>query len=168
MSRLIAAIFFPSPRLLFFALVLLCVGELCFGVFYLQEVKGLEPCPMCIMQRCALIGVGLVALIGVLHNRSAKIYGALITLIALIGGGVAVRQSWLQLNPPEFAECGPGFGYLMDSLPLTEWLPKLFHGAGDCSAVEWTFLGLSIANWGLVTFTGIVIATLWTILRREP
>ncbi|MDR2260932.1 MAG: disulfide bond formation protein B [Azoarcus sp.] len=150
----------------FLALFALCAGELCFGVFYLQEVKGLEPCPMCIMQRCALLAVGLIALAAAVHNRGPRIYGAFVTLAALAGGGVAVRQSWLQLNPPSIAECGPSLEYLMDSFSLTELLPKLFRGAGDCSAVDWTFLGLSIANWGLVTFCGIVAVTLWMILRR--
>ncbi|MDR0565060.1 MAG: disulfide bond formation protein B [Azoarcus sp.] len=148
-----------SLRLFFAALFVLCVGELCFGVLYLQMTLGLEPCPMCIMQRCALLGIGFVALIGALHNRAMRIYGAFILLIALAGGGVAVRQSWLQLNPPAISECGPGLDYLMESFPLTELLPKLFRGAGDCSAVDWTFLGLSIANWGLVTFVGVVVAT---------
>jgi disulfide bond formation protein DsbB len=166
--KLLQPLLHLPTRPYYFALFALCVFELCFGVFYLQGVLQLEPCPMCIMQRCALLGVGLVGLIGALHNHAAKIYGALITLVALVGGGVAVRQSWMQLYPPDISECGPGFGYLMDSLPLTEWLPLLFHGEGDCSVVEWTFLGLSIANWGLVTFTGIVIVTLWMILRRAP
>ena len=155
-----------SFRLYFFALFALCVGELCFGVFYLQMAKGLEPCPMCIMQRCALLGVGFVGLVGAIHHRGGRVYGALITLIALVGGGVAVRQSWLQLYPPSALDCGPGFAYLMETFPLTELLPKLFRGEWDCSAVDWTFLGLSIANWGLVTFVGIVIVTLWMMLRR--
>jgi disulfide bond formation protein DsbB len=150
----------------FLALLALCAGELCFGVFYLQDIKGLEPCPMCIMQRYALLGVGLAALAAALHNRGPRVYGALVTLIALVGGGVAVRQSWLQLNPPAVSECGPDLEYLMESFPLTELLPKLFYGAGDCSAVDWTLFGLSIANWGLVTFTGIAVATFWMILRR--
>ncbi|MDR1063348.1 MAG: disulfide bond formation protein B [Azoarcus sp.] len=153
-------------RLYFLALSILCVGELCFGVFYLQGIKGLEPCPMCIMQRYALLGVGLVALAAAIHNRGPRSHGTLVTLIALAGGGVAVRQSWLQWNPPAVSECGPDLEFLLERFPLTELLPKLFHGAGDCSAVDWTFLGLSIANWGLVTFTGVVIATLWMILRR--
>ncbi|MDR2032441.1 MAG: disulfide bond formation protein B [Azoarcus sp.] len=153
-------------RLYFLVLFALCVGELCFGVFYLQGMKGLEPCPMCIMQRCALLVVGLIALTAAFHNRGPRIYGALVILAALAGVVVAARQSWLQLYPPSIAECGPGLEYLMERFPLSELLPKLFQGAGDCSAVDWTFLWLSIANWGLVTFCGIVAVTLWMILRR--
>ncbi|MDR3214143.1 MAG: disulfide bond formation protein B [Azoarcus sp.] len=156
----------PPFRPYFLALCALCVGELCFGIFYLQGVKGLEPCPMCIMQRYGLLAVGLIALAAAIHGRGPRIYGSLVTLAALAGGGVAARQSWLQLNPPAIPECGPGLEYLLESFPLTELLPKLFHGAGDCSAVDWTFLGLSIANWGLVTFSGAVIVTLWLILHR--
>ncbi|MDR0633422.1 MAG: disulfide bond formation protein B, partial [Azoarcus sp.] len=137
-----------SWRPYFLALFALCVGELCFGVFYLQEAKGLEPCPMCIMQRYALLVVGVIALVAALLRRGPRVHGALITFAALLGGGVAARQSWLQWNPPSVPECGPGLEYLVESLPLTELLPKLFQGAGDCSAVDWTFLGLSIANWG--------------------
>ena len=157
-----------SLRPYFLALFAPCVGELCFAVFYLQEAKGLEPCPMCIMQRCALIAVGLIALAAALHRRGPRVYGAFVVLAALAGGVVAARQSWLQLNPPRVPECGPGLEYLVESLPFTELLPKLFRGAGDCSAVDWTLLGLSIANWGLVTFSGIVIVTLWLMLRPAP
>ncbi|MDR2209793.1 MAG: disulfide bond formation protein B [Azoarcus sp.] len=152
-------------RLYFFALFALCIGEMLFGIVYLQSMKGVAPCPMCIMQRYALLGVGLVALVGALHNRAAILYGVLVTLAALIGGGVAARQSWLQLYPPQTMGCGPGLEYMLENFPLTELLPKLFRGEGDCSAVDWTFFGLSIANWGLITFAGIVIVTPWVVWR---
>lgn len=153
-------------RLYFFALFVLCIGELCFGVLYLQMTLGLEPCPMCIMQRCALLLIGLIALTGAIHDRGGRVYGVLVTLAALAGGGVAVRQSWLQWYPPQVLGCGPDLGYLMESFPLTELLPRLFRGEGDCSAVDWTLFGLSIANWGLVTFVGIVLVTIWMIVRN--
>lgn len=155
-------------RPLLFALFALCAGLLGFGL-YLQHVQGLEPCPMCIMQRYALAAVGIVALIGGLHAPTAygtRVYAAVIGLLALTGGGVAVRQSWLQLNPPGIAECGPGLEYLMESFPLTQLLPMLFRGAGDCSAIDWTFLGLSIANWSLINFALILLFAGWLLLRR--
>lgn len=155
-------------RPLLFALFAMCAGLLGFGL-YLQHVGGLEPCPMCIMQRYALAAVGIVALIGGLHaptGYGVRVYAAVIGLLALTGGGVAVRQSWLQLNPPDIAECGPGLEYLMESFPLTQLLPMLFRGAGDCSAIDWTFLGLSIANWSLINFTLILVFAGWLLLRR--
>ena len=154
-------------RLYFFALFALCVGELCFGVLYLQMAKGIDPCPMCVMQRYALLGIGLAALVGALYNRGAWVFGTLVTLVALAGGGVAARQSWLQLYPPQTMGCGPGLEFMLENFPLTELLPRLFWGKGDCSAVDWTFLGMSIANWGLVTFAAIAIVTPWVIWRSR-
>lgn len=156
-------------RPLFFALFTLCVGLLGFGL-YLQHGGGLVPCPMCIMQRYALAAVGITALAGAIHApgvSGTRIYAAVVGLLALTGGGVAVRQSWLQLNPPDISECGPGLEYLMESFPLTQLLPMLFRGAGDCSAVDWTFLGLSIANWSLINFALIVVFAAWLLMRRS-
>ena len=157
------------PRVLFLALFAGCIGLLGFGL-YLQHVGGYEPCPMCIMQRYAFLGVALVALTGAVHGPrggGAKIYAGLILLLSLTGGGVAARQTWIQLYPPEFAECGPDLEFMLGSFPLADALPMIFRGAGDCSAVEWTFLGLSIANWSLVMFALVGLFALAFIARRR-
>ena len=36
-------------------------------------------------------------------------------------------------------------------------LEYIFKGSGDCSAVDWTFLGGSIANWSFLCFCGIAV-----------
>ena len=159
----------PS-RTLFLALFALCTGMLGL-VLYLQHVVGLQSCTMCVMQRYALTLVGLLGLVGGLHNPGSsgqRVYAALIGLSAIAGGGVAANQSWLQLNPPAISECGPGLEYLMESFPLTEVLPMLFRGAGDCSAIDWTFLGLSLANWSLLSFSAFTVFALWLLFRRQP
>lgn len=156
-------------RPLMFGLFALCAAMLGFGL-YLQLVVGLHPCPMCIMQRYALVAVGLIALVGGLQGPRAwgqRVYATLIGASAIAGAGVAANQSWLQLHPPGIAECGPGLEYLMESFPLTEVLPMLFRGAGDCSAIDWTFLGLSLANWSLLSFSAILLFSVWLLLRGK-
>lgn len=143
-----------SPRHGFAAIFLICAGLVGFGL-WLQQSKGLEPCPLCIMQRLAFVAAGLVALIGALHaprGWGRRIYSLLVLLAAFAGGGVAVRQSWLQHNPPKVAECGADLDFMLDSFPLADALPMIFRGAGDCSEVQWTFLGMSIPEWALVWF----------------
>jgi len=152
----------------FFALFALAVVELCFGALYLQGALRLDPCPLCILQRYGLLAIGIVGLIGTLHNRAPRIYGALVTLVALAGGGVAAWQSWLQANPAEIATCGPGIGRMVNELAFARWWPHLFEATGECGAADWTLFGLSIAHWGLVTFCGIIAVTLWLTLRRTP
>ena len=156
-------------RVLYLALFLVATGLLSFGL-YLQHGLGLEPCPMCIMQRYAFLVVALLALLGGVHGpkrRGSRIYAALIGVAALTGASIAARQSWMQLYPPEIPECGPGLEFMLESFPLAEALPMIFRGAGDCVAVDWTFLGLSIANWSLLTFTATIVFALWMLLRRE-
>ena len=160
-----------SPRKLFLALFAACFLLLAFGL-YLQHVVGLEPCPMCIMQRYAFVAIALVALIAAVHGpglRGSAVYGLTILVLAMAGGGVALQQSRLQLSPPSLAECGPGFGYMMESFGFAEALPMIFRGAGDCSAIDWTFLGLTIANWSLLCFIAIAVfasLTAWRGWRR--
>ncbi|MBI1398159.1 MAG: disulfide bond formation protein B [Betaproteobacteria bacterium] len=149
-----------TPRLVFGAVFIACLG-LVLGALFLQHEEGLEPCPLCILQRYAFVAVGIVAFLGALHNpkgKGARFYATLVAVAALAGGGVAVRQSWLQHNPPVFAECGPGLETIVDSFPLAEALPMIFRGSGDCSKVDWTFLGLSIAEWALIAFAATLVA----------
>jgi protein dithiol:quinone oxidoreductase len=159
-------------RYVFAAVFLACAGLIGFAMA-LQHYVHLEPCPMCVMQRYAFVLCGIVALLAALHNPAgfgAKVYGALVALVSVAGGGVAARQSWIQHFPPKVADCGPDLEFMLDSFPLAQALPMIFRGAGDCSKVQWTFLGLSIPEWALMWFAGIALASLYVILRKgaEP
>ena len=80
-------------RLLALLLFAVCAGMLAFGL-YLQHAKGIEPCPMCIMQRYALATCGLIGLLAGLHNpgrRGVSGYALLLAIAALAGLGVAAR-----------------------------------------------------------------------------
>ena len=156
-------------RALFLAAALTVAALLAFGL-YLQHGLGLEPCPLCILQRIAFFGVGLFALLGVMLARwpwAGRGCAAGMLLCALGGLGLALWQSWLQQHPPSdpFA-CGPGLDYLVETLPLSEWLPKVFAGEGQCTAIDWTFLGLTIANWSALWFAAFALLAAWLVLRR--
>jgi len=158
-----------SPRVVFLALFAGCAGLLGYGL-YLQHYQGLVPCQLCVLQRYAFVAVALFALIaGLLNPRgvSVKLWGGLISLLAIAGGSVSVRQSWLQHNPPEVVSCGPDLDYMVSRFPLSDVLPKLFRGEGDCSKVDWTFLSLSMAEWALICFAIIAAIGVWQIVRRR-
>jgi disulfide bond formation protein DsbB len=42
----------------------------------------------------------------------------------------------------------------------------MFEASGMCSEAGWRFIGLSIAEWSLIAFTGMSIAMLIAILRK--
>ena len=160
----------PTPRLVFLAIFAACAGLIGFAI-YLQEQMGLEPCPMCILQRYAFVAIGIVALVAGLHGprrgAALKAYAVLLVLFALIGGDTAVRQSYLQHNPPKSQSCGTELEFLLETFPLSQALPKIFAGSGDCSAVKWKFLGLSIPEWALVWFVLFIVAAVWIAFVRK-
>lgn len=158
---------FSHPRRVFAGIAILCAGMLAFGILYLQNVVGLEPCPMCIVQRYCFIVLGVFCALAAFSKGPAgwRLWGLLAVAIGGFGLFTAARQSWLQWNPPEFATCGRDLFGMIESFPLQRAIPMIFKGAGDCSAVDWTFLGLTIANWSFISFTIFIIAILTTLLK---
>ncbi len=160
-----------SSRAIFGAIFAACAGLIGFGLA-LQHAVGLEPCPMCILQRYAFVSIGIVALIAAIHHPvgvGVKVYAFLVAAFAVAGGSVSVRQSLLQRFPaPEPANCMAGdLDFLLGNFPLAQALPKIFAGTGDCAKVEWSLFGLSIAEWALVWFAGFVAVAAWLALRRR-
>jgi len=155
-----------SVRQVLLAVSVVCFALLAYGM-YLQHVVGLEPCPMCIVQRYALILVGLIAgITAAMRGRGVHVGGAALLLVtAGFGAFVAARQSWLQWYPPEVVSCGRDFYGMIESFPLQRAIPMIFKGGGDCSKVDWTFLGGSIANWSFLCFAGIVLLSVWLAAR---
>ena len=159
------------PRVLFAAVFAVCASLLAAGIFYFQEYLGLDPCPMCILQRFAFIAIGLTALAAAIHNprgAALKVYGAVMVLFAVAGAGVAIRHSYLQHFPPQTETCGTDLEFLLNTFSLTEAFPKIFAGTGSCSRVDWKFIGLSIPEWALVWFVTFAIAAAWLTFFRKP
>lgn len=158
---------FDQPRRLLALIAAACIALLAFGL-YLQHAVGLEPCPMCIVQRYLFVLVALVAAIGaVLPAATARWSCALMALLSLTGAGVAARQSWLQWFPPEITACGRDLFGMIESFPLRRVIPMLFRGSGDCSAVDWTFLGLTIANWSFLNFLLVAALGIGLLLKQR-
>jgi len=159
--------FDTAPRRILGLVCLACIGMLAFGA-YLQHVVGLEPCPMCIVQRYALVLVAVAAGVGgALRQRVAHVVSAvLVLLFSGFGAFVAARQSFLQWYPPEIASCGRDFYGMIENFPLQRAIPMIFKGSGDCTKIDWTFLGLSIANWSFLVFCGFAVIALALLVRR--
>jgi disulfide bond formation protein DsbB len=136
------------------------------AVLYMQGQLGLDPCPMCILHRYAFIAIAAVALVAALHGRAVRVYAGLVVLFSLVGGGIAIRHSYIQHFPPPGLSCGTDLEFLMNAFPLAQALPKIFAGTGDCSAVKWKMLGLSIPEWALVWYVIFAALALWTATRR--
>jgi len=157
------------PARVVFAAIFVASAGLIGIAMYMQHVVGLEPCPMCILQRIAFIAVGLVALVAAIHGPrtlGVRIYAVFVILFAVLGGGTSIRHSYLQHFPDPAASCGADFDFLINNFSLAQALPKMFAGTGDCSKVQWQMLGLSIPEWALVWYLIFEIVAIWLIVRK--
>ncbi len=137
-----------------FLLIFLCCACLIGYALYLQLVKDLLPCPLCVVQRIAYWLVGLTGLLAFFHFSQAacRVYSALMAIFAFLGTAVALRQAWL-IRYPEAFECGisPEEKFL-NALPLARWWPSMFEANGDCADVSWKFASLTLPDWSAIFF----------------
>ncbi len=163
----------PSTRVIYFSIFFLC-AFLMSGAFFFEFVMGLEPCPLCMAQRVAVILIGTFALLAGIHNpgKTGKVvYGLFVLSACALGVGLAARQVWLQSLPEDLVPaCGPGIYYMLDVLPITDVVRSMLTGSGDCAEVLWRdpVLKLSIPGWTLVWFSFMTLVSLFLIARKEP
>jgi disulfide bond formation protein DsbB len=155
-----------APRRVYGMIALTCLALLGYGQ-YLQHVVGLNPCPMCIVQRYAMFLVAVCALLaGATGKRGLQLTGGLLLIVVAAGGAyTAARQSWLQWYPPEVSSCGRDLYGMIEAFPLQRVIPMIFKGSGDCTAIDWTFLGGTIANWAFLCFCGMGLVAMLLVWR---
>lgn len=152
-------------------LAFLC-HELLVAAYYFQYVEGLNPCPLCIIQRVVVFALGLWFLLMAGFNAKpgglpAKLLNGVGVLISLVGIGAAGRQVWLQSLPAaDIPACGPDLAYMMESFTASEIFSELLKGSGDCAKVDWTLWGLSMGAWMLVVFSLFALFFLWRAVRK--
>src|SRR5215470_6811757 len=148
---------------------LACAGMLAFG-YYLQFAVGLEPCPLCILQRVMLLATGIVFLLAAAHHprrgTGSGVYAGLIALCALTGAAIAARHTWIQHLPEDQRPaCGPSLDFMLSTFGPVKSLGRILRGSGECGKVDWTFLSFSIPEWTLVAFVAFAIFAVALALR---
>ena len=89
----------PSTRQLFLLALLGCIGLLAFAL-YLEHVVGLVPCPLCHVQRVAVLMFAVVCLLATVHNPALcgqRVYAVLAALAASFGIATA-EINWTLLG----------------------------------------------------------------------
>ncbi|MDY0205580.1 MAG: disulfide bond formation protein B [Pseudomonas sp.] len=160
----------PATRTLFLLAFLGCLGMIA-AALYLEHIVGLEPCPLCHVQRLALLLFAVVCLVATLHNPARlgqRIYALFAMLAAALGIATAGRQIWLQgLPEDQLPSCLPPMEFMLEAFPLQEIISKMLHGTADCAAIDWTLLGLNIAQLSMISFIAMCTLCLFILLRKS-
>ena len=154
-----------SRRQKFFLGFLVCSGLMAYALFA-QYFLNLEPCPLCIFQRVAVISMGIIFLIcSLLEPKSslAKIISSTLFVIAgSFGVAVASRHVWLQNLPSDQVPgCGPGLDFMMSTFPINEVFEMVFNGSGECATIDWSFLSLSMPAWVIICSLFLIAYAIW-------
>jgi protein dithiol:quinone oxidoreductase len=164
----LALLMLPPRRIAYLLGFLVCAGLMAWAL-WLQYGLDLDPCPLCIFQRIAVIATGVVFLVAAIHNPSragAMFYAGLTVIVSGVGAALAAWHVWIQAQPKgAVAACGMGLNYMLDTLPLTEVIGRVLKGSGECAEQGWLLMGLAIPSWTFVFFIAMIAAAIALIER---
>jgi disulfide bond formation protein DsbB len=138
--------------------------------FAYQEMTGEDPCPLCLLERLAMIGIAIGALLDLRFGIRVEHYG--LALLAAFGGSlVSLRQIALHICPGS-----PTFGSPVLGFSLYVWAFLVFTCSMFVVSILSIMFGFSEChedphpwnNWGKVAFwivAAIIVANIVTTLR---
>ena len=139
-----------TPRFINFAGFIACAALIAYAL-HAQYNLDLDPCPLCIFQRVGIMALGAVFLFAGLHSPRGWgrfVYVGLVAVTALATIGVAARHLYVQSLPPgAIPSCGAPLGVMIQFTPFFELIRKVLTGSGECSQINWRFLGLAMPAW---------------------
>lgn len=155
-----------GPRWIYILVAVAAVG-LIGAALFMQHVVGLNPCPLCIFQRIAFLMLAICAALAAWRTPrpSSRGFGVAAVICALIGAGIAAWHVRLK-SMPELLSCGPGLGAMLENFPLTQILPRILRGSGDCADATAVLFGVSLATWSLIGFLVLMLALFAALARR--
>ena len=107
---------------------------------------------------------------GLSSPRSAgarKGWSLLAVVAAAAGVSYAGRHAWVQLYPPELPSCGPGLNFIVEQHSWLGAARQVLLATGDCSNIDWRFLGLSMPMWCLLWFVALGLWALYAGWKRR-
>lgn len=129
------------------------------AAFALEYLAGMEPCPLCWVQRWAFVLIAAVAGMALLHRPvgwGSRVYAMLLGAASLGGAAIAIRHIQVQLSPPTIG-CGVGWSTLVDRLPFHELFLRAMQGSADCAEVD-AFFGIPLPWWTLAAYFSFAVA----------
>jgi len=142
------------------------------GAFFFQYVVDIKPCPLCLFQRNIALLTSAIFLVALIHNPknwTRRLYAFMVLVSSLAGMIFAARHTWLHAQvDPHTSDCGgPGLDLLMDRLPTTVFIERVFNGTIDCIDTVTTFLQLPLPAWIFLLYTFLFIYSGLMLIRDK-
>lgn len=141
------------------ALLFLSTAVFEITALYFQHGLGLAPCTLCIYQRCAIYGIMLGSILGLIAPQKLiyRLLGIAIWLYSAYKGlNLAIYHAHLQFEPNLTDSCAINVQF-PSWLPLNEWFPSMFNAYGSCAEKIWSFLTIEMSQWMIIIFACYII-----------
>lgn len=158
----------PTNRQVLYAISFISFALIAVAL-YLQHVAEMRPCPLCVIQRYAFLGIGVASLVGAIAGQGGgKRLGAMVVaLLSAIGGLVTVGKHLYVIANPGFS-CGiDPMETMLNKIPTAVYLPGVFRADGLCEGATDAIFGLAIPQWSAVWFVVLTVLLVWTLARRN-
>ncbi len=129
-------------------------------------VEGYQPCPLCIMQRFAFVGIGLFSLLAALAQNTRTLWQGLGMLSGVAGIAVAGYHVSLLLNPKSSCGIDPLENWV-NQLPTARLLPQVFFSDGLCTAPLPPCSASRSPAWSLIWLVILTVTLAVGLIRRE-
>jgi len=106
------------------AFAILGICGILLGAYYIQFVKGEFPCPLCLLQRLAMLGVAFGAMMNLRYGIHPTHYGISL-LSAVLGACISIRQILLHISPGSGGYGSPVFGMHLYSWALIVFIVSI-------------------------------------------
>jgi disulfide bond formation protein DsbB len=135
--------------------------------FWLERNYLLAPCPLCMIQRI-MLGLSTLIFISLYFYQHKALHG-LQLIITCIGAIFAGRQVWLQQMPSTnlIHSCVANLKVLVQKYSLIDFIKVVFKGGHECSKIDYTLAGLSLAAWSLLIFVSIGIINAYYLSKKR-
>ncbi|RPG42464.1 MAG: disulfide bond formation protein B [Gammaproteobacteria bacterium TMED112] len=133
------------------------------GQYYLENIVGLEPCNLCILQKLSAQAIFFIFLLKTIVRKFNIIFDFLGLGVLIFGASASGRQIYLQNLPASQLTggyCDIPFEFLFNMYPFFDALGKVFQGSSKCAEESWVFLYLNIPEWALLFFTSMILLLL--------
>lgn len=136
-----------------------------------EKITGLQPCPLCWLQRGVFVGFVVLSLAALLFRRITLLRWLIVaafTLVTATGIGIALRHLYIKLNP-QSVSCGLDVETLLNFFPVQEALTQMLMGSADCAQAA-DLIGLPLPVWSLLGYLLLGGLAVYSLLkpRQKP
>ncbi len=138
------------------------------SALYYQYFLQLEPCVLCVYERCSVAIIFFAGVVGYINPN--MLWLRLSGYMLWAGGAVwglylSLKHSGIQVGVIRNSSC-EFVANFPSWMPLDRWVPWLFNPTGYCEDIQWQFLGLSMPQ-TMVIANVIYLLVLLVVLVAE-